>query len=519
MKIRERILLGFIVVISIMMIVDINSMMSNIKIIRQVDRLELSKRTELTESYRIAYLLQSVKSNVRELLLEAGVNERMDELQRATMVLDRVVPEMKDSLKILNGATQLDHDTEELQHLEREVDELKQVRRLNELTPRFLIGVETVIGLVKTDALDRADDHFETVTEPIAREIEDIVFEVVQQAENEVRWALRTLNEEIQEAIKLGIYLMILSFLLAIGIGLLIARSISNPLLKLVQGADAFGRGELDTKVQLNTQGELQLLANAFNEMAAELKLKIESINQINSELNESNQTKDAFFSIIAHDLRNPFNAILGYSFMLSQNYDEFDEAERRKFISEIDRSSRVTFELLENLLHWARTQSGKIEIRKEWMVLARVVDQSFHAVLSNANDKHISLVSQVPDELKAYMDVNTMQVVLNNLISNAVKFTKKDGKVLVTTEDQGEILRIIVQDNGVGMSPEVIHTLLHEDRQVSTDGTDNESGTGLGLVLVKDFLRRNGASLQIESRVNFGSKFIITLPNHELKH
>jgi len=513
MKIRVRILLGFISVIGIMMIVDCSALYDNIKIIRQVDKLELSKRTELIESYRIAYFLQRMKSNIRELLLEGRSPVRPEEIKRAQEILNEMIPKIEASLAELNRATQLDFDLEVGEEKERESDELALLETINKQLPAFYAATTTIIELQMSGAYEEAEMHFEEEAEPISREVQQLIFKLVQNAEGEVKWAIQQLYAHMESAIRLGIYLTILSLCLAMAIGLYISKSISNPLLKLVKGADEFGRGHLDTTVQIDTKGELQLLAKSFNQMAFELKHKIESINSANEQLNEANQTKDTFFSIIAHDLKNPFNAILGYTYLLSEHYDEYDEAERKQFIADIGYSSRITYELLENLLNWARTQSGKIEINNEHLNLYDLIQRCLESHTSNAQSKEITLENMVPESLMAHLDLNTMRVVFNNLISNAVKFTPNGGHISISGKQSETEIQIKVKDTGVGMSDEVIRKLLLLDGTHSTPGTGNENGTGLGLILVKEFLRRNGGELDIHSEPGKGTEFLLRIP------
>ena len=395
MNIWKKIILGFVLVIAIMMAVDFNSLRENIQIIEQVDDLELSKRKKMIESYRVAYLLQRIKSNVRELLLETGVADRPHEIDLAKNEIMAAAPELQEALEELKAATYLGFEREGPD--DDEMEEMEQLNALLELTPDFFASLDNVLALLDAKQAEEADEQFEETLEPISRQMQDIAAVVSSGAEEEIKWAIEQLNIRVRRAIKLGIYLSILSIFLSLGIGLLISRSISKPLMKLVQSADEIGRGNLETTVQLNTKGELQLLAGSFNHMARELKQKIDSIDNVNKKLLESNRTKDTFFSIIAHDLRNPFNAILGYSYILSEDYDKYDDEERLQFIKEIDRSSRITFELLENLLHWARSQSDKIKIDKQVVALNDAVEDSLSSHAATAKSKEITLVNEVP--------------------------------------------------------------------------------------------------------------------------
>jgi signal transduction histidine kinase len=511
MNIWKRIILGFILVIAIMMAVDFNSLRENIQIIHQVDNLELSKRKEMIESYRVAYLLQRIKSNVREILLETEVDERPHEIDLAKEEIQTVVPVLKASLEELRDATYLgfEHEGER----EEDLEELERLESLLELVPGFFSALDRLIELHDTQRLKEADAQFEDILEPISRQMQDIAAEVSSGAEAEIQWAIEQLNIRVRTAIRLGIYLSVLSILLSLGIGLLISRSISRPLMKLVESADEIGRGNLETTVELNTKGELQLLAGSFNQMAHELKLKIDSIDNVNKELLESNRTKDTFFSIIAHDLRNPFNAILGYSYILSEDYDKFDDEERLQFIKEIDRSSRITFELLENLLHWARSQSDKIKIEKTPVDLSEAVGDSIASHAATAKAKRISLVNQVPAGMTLEVDHATFAVILNNVISNSLKFTQDCGEVVVSARNDGQRVILSVKDTGVGMSEETLSKLFLVRGVKSTLGTRSENGTGLGLALVKDFTERNGGRVEVKSKLGIGSEFIFTFP------
>ncbi len=512
MKIWTRITLGFIVVIAIMMVVDLNSLRDNIQILRQVDDLELSKRRELLESYRSAYLLQRIKSNVREMLLETEVAARPEEIELAIQEIHETAPKLKASLEALKTATYLSLEPE--REDEEELKELDRLNSLLELLPDFFLMLDRQLELQHAHQAEEADEQFEGTLEPLARQMQAILAEVTAQSEKEIQWAIEQINIQVSNAIRLGVYLSFLSVLLSIGIGLLISRSISKPLMKLVQSADEIGRGNFETTVELDTKGELQLLAGSFNQMAHELKQKIDSIDNVNKELLESNRTKDTFFSIIAHDLRNPFNAILGYSYILSEDYDKFDDKERLQFIKEIDRSSRITFELLENLLHWARSQSDKIKIEKQTVAVDEAVKEAIESHAANAKSKEISLVNLIPAGMTIQVDPSTFSVILNNVISNALKFTRDGGQVVISGWENEEGATISIKDNGVGMNEETLSKLFLIRGNNSTLGTRSENGTGLGLLLVKDFTERNGGHVEVKSTLGEGSEFIFTYPS-----
>ena len=219
MKIWERIILGFISVIIIMIIVDANAIKNNIQIINQVNDLEHSKRVELTESNKVAYYIQRITSNIRELFLELEKGERSVEVAYARKDIEPNISELLLALKNLHDATQTGYmlsDNEE--DKEGELKELSMLDSLNLFTPKFVDGVSTTLGLLDKNDLIGAEEEFEFSLEPISRKIQDSVSVIVEDAEEEIIWAIGQLNEKVEKTIKLGIYLTVLSILLSLSI-------------------------------------------------------------------------------------------------------------------------------------------------------------------------------------------------------------------------------------------------------------------------------------------------------------
>ena len=229
----------------------------------------------------------------------------------------------------------------------------------------------------------------------------------------------------------------------------------------------------------------------------------------------EANATKDKFFKIISHDLRSPFTSIIGLSNLLIEDYDTYDNLTRKDFIQMINSSSLSAFNLLDNLLTWARTQTDEIRINKEVLNLKELVDSTVSIALFNANAKGISIINNVEPELNMLVDKNTILTVVRNLINNAVKFTASGGTITIDTFVNQNDVNIHIIDTGVGMTAEVINHLFKIGKNISTKGTNDEMGTGLGLILSKEFIERNGGSISVKSEVNKGSEFIITLPRY----
>ena len=229
--------------------------------------------------------------------------------------------------------------------------------------------------------------------------------------------------------------------------------------------------------------------------------------------LRKANAMKDKFFSIIAHDLRNPFNSILGFSNLLYEAYDNFDEKQRKTFIKNICESSESTFKLLQNLLEWSRTQTGNIEHNPEIIDISVIVNENINIFKSTADNKKIEVNSTVPFGAIVFADENMLQAVIRNLLSNAIKFTKSGGKVEITTVNSGNSLEVCIADTGIGIENKNLKRLFRIDDQYKTIGTDNEQGTGLGLILCKEFVEKNGGKIWAESEFEVGSKFRFSLP------
>ena len=231
------------------------------------------------------------------------------------------------------------------------------------------------------------------------------------------------------------------------------------------------------------------------------------------AELNELNASKDKFFSIIAHDLKNPFNTIIGFSQMLKDAVISNDPQTIYKYASIINISSVQTFRLLENLLEWANSQRGTISFDPVVFNISELIMEEFSMSDDMAKGKNIELESNVPEKITIEADKNMIRTILRNLITNAIKFTHKNGKVEVNTITYKNHLEISVSDNGVGMSKDIMAKLFKIDANLSSRGTENERGTGLGLFLCKEFVEKHGGKIWTESEEGKGSTFKFLLP------
>jgi len=246
----------------------------------------------------------------------------------------------------------------------------------------------------------------------------------------------------------------------------------------------------------------------------AELNVGLEKkVEERTTQLRELNATKDKFFSIIAHDLKNPFNALMGFSTLLLDDYDAFDDDERKDLIQTMSDASENAYKLLENLLEWSRSQTGSIKWHPDTIRLDEIAALTIDLLKNQAMNKDISIKGVVPANTTAYADGNMITTVIRNLMSNALKYTPKGGEVKLYANQQKDQVEITIEDNGVGIRKEDLDKLFRIDVNFSTNGTNNEMGTGLGLILCREFIDKNNGKIWVESEEGKGSKFKFTLP------
>ena len=225
------------------------------------------------------------------------------------------------------------------------------------------------------------------------------------------------------------------------------------------------------------------------------------------------NSEKDKFLSIISHDLQSPFNGMLGFLNILESDYKSFSDEERYQFIQLSHQSAQTAFNLLSDLLEWARLQKGKLEIKKEKLNIKALIDECIALLELKASDKQIALKNNIEDEINVNIDRHSINTVVRNLLNNAIKFTGEGGVVEFFAKKTTNEIELNIKDNGVGMSPETIDLLFHIDKNYTTKGTNNEKGTGLGLIICNDLVAKNGWDMKIESQLGEGTTFKILIP------
>ncbi len=252
----------------------------------------------------------------------------------------------------------------------------------------------------------------------------------------------------------------------------------------------------------------------AFHQDITERKKVEEEIRLQKEELHFLNAEKDKFFSIIAHELRGPFNGFLGFTNMLVDDLDALTLKEIQKIAVSMRNSATNLFRLLENLLEWSRLQRGITTFVPAACNLNHLVSETLRPVMDSANKKGIIISIDIPVDLKVFADEYMLGSIFRNLASNAVKFTIKGGMVtIVAKQPTANSVEISVSDTGIGMNDEIMDGLFRPDLQTSRKGTDGEPSTGLGLIICKEFIEKHGGKLQVESEEGKGSVFRFTLP------
>jgi len=240
-------------------------------------------------------------------------------------------------------------------------------------------------------------------------------------------------------------------------------------------------------------------------------------LKHLNRRLKESNASKDTFFSIIAHDLRSPFTALVGLSEIAIQYIDEFNKEQLREHLSLIKSSAESVYVLLENLLTWSQLQRGLMEYHPKEFLLHESIEGVIQLFSSNVEHKQISLRNLIPETVLVYADMNMVNTVIRNLVSNALKFTDSGGKIEISTCRHGQYIEISVLDTGMGIPEAELQEFFRIGNQATMTGTAGEKGTGLGLPLCRDLIKKNGGRLKVESEVEKGTVFTFTLPRSKL--
>ncbi|MFH1321072.1 MAG: HAMP domain-containing sensor histidine kinase [Bacteroidota bacterium] len=262
-------------------------------------------------------------------------------------------------------------------------------------------------------------------------------------------------------------------------------------------------------------------LCENYNHLINDLSIITKISNRMQTKLNTANEklaeaiaSKDKFFSIIGHDLKNPMQGLMNHCFLISYNLKKRNFDELAKQIENINKGVRLAIELLDNLLHWSKTQLKKMDCIPEKIDLTEIADKNIDLLAKNAEAKKTNLYSKIEKNTYICADNNMITTVIRNLSSNSIKFTPENGEVYYSSKPTGKYIEVSVNDTGVGMSKEKMNGLFKLGTNTSTKGTAGEKGTGLGLLLCKEFVEMNGGKIWVESEIGKGSTFKFTVPS-----
>jgi len=257
---------------------------------------------------------------------------------------------------------------------------------------------------------------------------------------------------------------------------------------------------------------EVRVVNNSKNEFIVIIK-DITEMKRIQMELRELNTSKDKFFTIIAHDLRSPFNSLLGLTEYAASENNTLTSEEMKSFSLNISKSAKSIYTLLENLLQWSRIHTGRIDYAPEYFNLKELLDKILNIYQSNLESKNISLKVDIKPVIEVYADANMVETILRNLISNSIKFSNPAGEIKISSKEKDKYIEVAVSDNGIGIRENILPKLFKIDENISSKGTLNETGSGLGLILCKEFVEMNRGKLTVTSKFGEGSTFSFTLP------
>ncbi len=294
-----------------------------------------------------------------------------------------------------------------------------------------------------------------------------------------------------------------------------------NPLTKNIPVIFLTARTETEDIMKGFNLGAIDYITKPINsdEVMARIKTHLELkkskdiINEQNINLSELNATKDKFFSIIAHDLKNPISNFRDLTKVLVENFGSLSDSDKVEYLTMMNKSSERLFSLLENLLEWSRSQRGLIQFSPIQLDLNYIIDNIISLMTPLAQKKEISLVKNINSNINIVADVNMLNTVIRNIVSNSIKFTETNGNITVGAKNFDNYIEVFIEDSGIGISPENISKLFHIDSNISTLGTSNEKGTGIGLILCKEFIEKHNGKIWVESEVGKGTKFTFVIP------
>ncbi len=268
------------------------------------------------------------------------------------------------------------------------------------------------------------------------------------------------------------------------------------------------------THIELKKSKDIiKIHSGHVEELNAILNKKNKQLYKQNEELKTLNITKDKLFSIIAHDLKTPFNQLIEISELTLMDIDNLSLYDLKENIRQIHLASLNGENLLQNLLDWAKHKLGSIKFNPQKIILSKVINTTFIYLKDLANEKNITLVSNIKEDITVTAEDEMLNIIIRNLISNAIKFTNTGGRVEISNKANNNYQIITIEDNGIGITPEDLTKLFRMDENYSIEGTAQEKGTGIGLIICKEFIKKHEGKIWVESKLGEGSKFKFSIP------
>lgn len=274
---------------------------------------------------------------------------------------------------------------------------------------------------------------------------------------------------------------------------------------------------DTDNKVAGFDCGAVDYICKPFqqDEVIARINTHL-TIQEQKNELLRLNREKEKMISVIAHDLRSPFNGILGLLDLLSDSFHGLTDEEKLEYIRHVNTSAKNVYQLVEELLNWVVSGSGDLEFKPKDINLFNIVESQVLVARDSASSKNIDIIIDIDSKISIYADSNMISAVIRNIVSNSVKFTRPNGSISIAAKASPGSVKIILKDTGIGMDKDVVDRISSGTKSFSSPGTDDEQGIGLGLIISREFISKNNGKLKIKSKPGRGSEFSIDIPSNQ---
>lgn len=465
---------------------------------------------------KLSYQVAETKMLIKNWVFVSPKTNSPDKI-RLKLLQDIEIPIILNDLHFLSENWE-EKEIEVLQHLSMHFYDslLPAQREVMEILTTFDDYNNTLLVFQAQSLVEDESDPVMLVTTGLTNEINDFLQELSLKSENVKEQSKKSMNAFKLLIIFIAVSITFGTLLLASYIN----RSVIKPLKEMDKAASLVQSGHLDIQVKVQQDDEIGSLSENFNKMISGLKEQKEELEEFNQlllksqkKLKETNKTKDKFFNIIAHDLKGPFSSFLTVTDILSNDPDSLTEEKKLYLLQSLNQSALYLESLLENLLQWARTQSGTLEVRMRCVHLNDIVRQNLKLLHMNAQSSKVVLVNNIEEEIEVSADPNLLNTVFRNLLSNAVKFSENGGQVEICSKSLNrKFIEVSIKDQGIGIAQEDIPKLFRIDESTKLIGNSTKKGTGFGLILCKEFIEKQGGKVKVESELGVGTTFSFTL-------